>query len=164
MRQVYDQTKGDHATKAAAADKVWHDSIYAKGAVIILGPEATNTTRLHELGHVNQAIDAPMVYQAQAEAAANMSDENYEKSDSEIEGSIAVRRFIRLEICIRCKVACIWIYYPTTIYCFVLISIEEQLCWLAPAVLEKEGTMGCRTWDLHPAKGIAKDRAGHNSG
>jgi hypothetical protein len=83
MRQVYDQTKGDHATKAAAADKVWHDSIYAKGAVIILGPEATNTTRLHELGHVNQAIDAPMVYQAQAEAAANMSDENYEKSDSE---------------------------------------------------------------------------------
>jgi RHS repeat-associated protein len=83
MRQVYDQTKGDHATKAAAADKVYDASFYVKRAVITLGPGADNSTRLHELGHVNQAIDAPLVYQAQAEEAENMSDADYQGSASE---------------------------------------------------------------------------------
>ena len=73
-------TAGEQAANAlfeAAANDVTQ-------ATITLGPDASSRNKLHELGHIDQALTDPQVFRQQAEEAANApTDRAYKRSPSE---------------------------------------------------------------------------------
>ena len=82
MSVAYDQAGGG-ATGEAAANAVYEGSFVLTNSTIILGLNASNFNKLHELGHVNQAPEEPIEAMKDAAEAKDLPEKEYNESKSE---------------------------------------------------------------------------------
>lgn len=84
MIDAYNNAGGGQAGESAALELASAAANDVTSATITLGPGSSSHTKLHELGHVNQALEDPQAYVAQAAVArAATTTEDYEGSKSE---------------------------------------------------------------------------------
>jgi RHS repeat-associated protein len=83
MIQAYDEAGGG-AAGDAAANELYEYNVGRVEATIVLGPEASDHQKLHELGHVNHALENPEEFHRQAEEANSAAtDKEYRETPSE---------------------------------------------------------------------------------